>query len=503
MKCLCPNCGKKVDSEKLGFDFTDFIQKKIKQILSEGGSKPETVQIASESEKFFNYWKEKRPFLVSEDDLWNLPEPKDAAMGVHEKDVIYKLPYREIRNRLEREEGNFKKWMIENEEKIMNKDCFLMLKKDGGGEIRVNRIREINSDWKGIDKRQCPECHGVMSYWSGRYPEICLTVLGGPRVSKSSTLTACAFAFSDAGGSICWEGSIDDESYVAFDENYLSRYREGKPPRATNVDYDTIPRLTFKVRIDNRNICLTFIDLPGEFNNKKGIDGQIYNKYKNFYDNIDFVWYCTDPGEVMQLEGEAQHREEIMALGYEADQEVIKLPRLLSNMRNLAGFFTPSGRKVPVVYILGKTDLDIISSQDKEEFGLYKQEESDIELPLDIRQFCGQARKVKNYIEKYNPAMIKTLEENFENRFYFAISAYGYNPKNEKNIENGKKPYHCTWPFYWMLALENCIDVRVTAETRRFGKRHREEFIDKLGNLPKEIKRNVLYNLYMHGPYKI
>ena len=90
--------------------------------------------------------------------------------------------------------------------------------------------------------------------------------------------------------------------------------------------YKMIPRLSFRVKVGKKKICLTFIDLPGEFNGGKGVSVEVYRRYKHFYDNIDFIWYCTDPGEILQLDGSGKK------LGYDKDDDIISVERLCENM---------------------------------------------------------------------------------------------------------------------------------------------------------------------------
>lgn len=503
MECICPNCGRKLRSEDLGFDFTDFIREKVLDMIK-GETKPESSKIIPDCERMFNSWKSEKPILESEETLWNLEESEKSMEGDRNRYVIYHLPYKEIFERVsaEKEGYRFKEWLEKFKIKIERTPYVLWLQKTGDGRIRINRVFEKETGIKIAPVRQCPECYGVMSYWSGRYQEICLTVLGGPRISKSTTLTACAAAFMESDSHICWEGTPEDSEWISFEENYLKLYQDGKPLRPTDVSEDKIPRVSFRVSISGKKICLTFIDLPGEFNGGEGLDEKIYRRYKNFYDNIDFVWYCTDAAEVMQLLGKEKE-----ALGYEEQQEIIKTSRLLSNMENLSSFFTRSNRKVPVIYILGKTDTDIISPEEKMEFALFNPEEQDDDEVLDIRQFYEQAVRVKNYIQKYNPNMVRQFEESFEDRCYTAISAYGYNPKEIDSTKSyiERRPYHCKLPFYWMLALRSCMEVRLVAQrTSLWGmKKKKEEFQGRLKELPDAIRQKAEYNLYMHGPYKI
>lgn len=513
MKCMCTGCGKKIESGRLCFDFTDFIRKKLISAIKEqeGGE-----GVVADCIKLFNEWKATKPLIESEEKLCNLKSAADEAGSEYMRYVRYKIPAEEIIDRAgkydggrtDKEPNKFVAWL--NGYKDIPSGFFeLCLKKTGDGDIRVNQVYDADEGEEIAAVRRCPECFSEVSFWAGRYKEICLTVLGGPRVSKSTTLTACVSAFLEGDGLIQWEGSEDDSAWKLFKKDYLEKYREGVTILPTDNQMDNIPRLSFRVCIGNEKICLTFVDLPGEYNNKDGINSEIFKKYRYFYENIDFIWYCTDPGEVKQLQGTADNSEDIRALGYEKGQEIINVGKLKSNMTDLASYFKAAkkgGERVRAAYILGKTDADIISDDEKKEYGLFLPEEKEVYDVFDVRRFYNQSDKVRKYMKLYNPGMVKAFEDNFENRCYIAISAYGYNPKDfEKGkTEATKQPYHCRLPFYWMMALTNHIDIKLKVERKKsFGRTYMEEMEARLAELSERDKKNVLDNLHMHGSYSI
>ncbi len=491
--CLCPLCGKKVKSKDLVFEFTGFIKERMKALILGGDT---SKDVLSGLETFFNTHK----FYESEEKLCALPRLNDQRDSSLEHE--YCLPYEEIRKQIGYSTGvkSFKEWVESNIEAIVSQKYTLLLDRDKTGtddKIRIDKVlykdRDRTVDVARVRRCPDPECRGAMSYWAGRYKEISLTVLGGSRVSKSTTMTACIAAFMDQSEDICVQPSEEDASWLLFRDNYLRRYQSGIKIEPTDTQEDRIPKVSFRVRIKEKSIVLTFIDLPGEFDGINGISNEIYRRYEDFYKNIDFVWYCTDPGEVQQLTGSSKK-----LLGYEENQEIISTNKLASNMRNLSAFFGRAGRRIPVLYIVGKTDSEIIGEQDKADFDLYSPKDDDKYELLDIETFYRQARKTKEYIMKYNPEIVRTFEESFKDRAYVAVSAYGYVPENG-SVGMKKKPYHCRIPLYWMLALRNCMEVGLTAKRGR----RRQEYARFLKELDEDIREKAEYNLYMNGPYKI
>lgn len=499
MKCLCQSCGKKIESQDLCFDFTKFIQRILTDHMN---SLHADLEVLKGLDLCFGDWKEEsRPFLYSEKKLWELVgNGKGNAW-----DVSYTFPYSELKSRAgnqEDEREDFWRWMEENEKSLSQLEHKLWLMKTGedDADIRFDKVK--TADGKIIaDKRQCPECGGVMSYWSGRYEEICLAVLGGPRVSKSTTLTACAYAFMNEEESIVWEGHKEDEEWQVFKDKYLNRYAKGLKVEPT--DTVQIPRISFRVTLKNQNkkYVLTFIDLPGELNDEKEVKQELYEQYTEFYKNIDFVWYCTDPGEVLQLKGDAENNEAIKKLGYAKNKGIINSESLIANMMNLAPYF----HEIPTAYILGKSDSDVISEADRTEYHLFMPEYKDQEEceVLDVQKFFDDSDKVRRFIQKHNKNVLRNFQDNFRNRCYIAISAYGYAPDQdtERQILQ-KRPYHCMLPFLWMLAVKGFLDIRASIPRKRlFMPLQFVEVEGRLGNLDidKTLEESILDNLFMHG----
>ncbi len=499
MKCLCQSCGKKIKSQELCFDFTEFIHgiltDRIKSLNADS-------EVLKGLDLCFSDWKEEsKPFLYSEEKLWELVDNGEGDA----RNVPYTFPYREIISRMGKkddEREDFWNWMEVSGESLSQFEHRLWFMKTGedDADIRFDKVK--TADGKIIaEKRLCPKCGGVMSYWSGRYEEICLAVLGGPRVSKSTTLTACAYAFMNEEESIVWEGHKEDEEWQVFKEKYLNKYADGLKVEPT--DTVQIPKISFRVTLKNQNkkYVLTFIDLPGEFNDEKEVKKELYEQYTEFFKNIDFVWYCTDPGEVLQLAGDANSNEDIRKLGYAEDKGIINSESLIANMMNLAPYF----HEVPTAYILGKSDSDVISEADREEYHLFMPENEDQEecKVLDVQKFFDESDKVRRYIQKYNKGVLRNFQENFRNRCYIAISAYGYTP--DQNIGRQtltKRPYHCRLPFLWMLAVKGFLDIRASIlRKRRFKPAQFEEVEGRLGNLgiDEKLEEGIRNNLLMHG----
>lgn len=518
MKCVCPHCGKRIENGKIGFDLTGYIAAQLMMATGFPGltmnDDNEAAAVRGGIEAVFNGLSKKDRLVFSEEEIWNwTPIPNESA-----KTVKMWLPFERIRNLFERYNdsamtGNViqkaLEWMRRGEVTLTCM-CFpMILEKEGDGDIRFNLIRSPLDQRPVVEERVCPECGETLSFWAGRYDEICLGILGGPRVSKTTTLTACATAFMRPGGyeGITWEGSNRDAEYKNFKAGALQKYQEGRPIGATQTTKNNIPRLSFCVSVRDKRtgqmagkLTLTFVDLPGELNNEKGIDALFFERYAHYFENVDYLWYCTDPGELLQLRASAQDNPLVHNLGYEGDKRVLTNDEIKDNMRRVAALLNRNGKQIPVVYILGKTDSELISDSENYTYHLYSRNPGRdyhiAEQPFDIRFFCDEGNRVRNYMISQNPDLIRTLEENFAKHCYVAFSAYGFTPTDAGN--DSLYPFNVTVPFMWMLALESKIQItkyirnwRGTFEPLRYY----------LNQAPKKELEKDYFNLFIRGAY--
>ena len=514
MTLMCPHCGKTMESGELVFDFTDLCLENLLAFIKKETSGTEASKLDGACKWFFGQLLKDKRIRHSESEIFGFTRVNNNSnKNIHHRK--YSFPIARIieegvklREKCkENDRIDFFEWLDKNKSSIKNINIILELHKRDGGDIRADSIHQTKeSDFGFINVtrnngRRCCHCHKVVSYYAGRYPEIRLTVLGGPRVSKSTTFTACVAQFQNPNGSIFWEGSEEDEIWKKYKAKYLVPYLAGDPIQATQLQDEHIPKLTFLVRFNRNNpkyICLTFIDIPGELIGEN-LDDEIYERYSGCYENIDFVWYCTDPVELRQL----INKEDIARVGY--GESILSTEKICSNMRELAIYFKKIKCSIPVAYIIGKTDDEAITEEEKNKYCLYLDNETETHvninsiIPLDVKKFNTRSRKTREYFCLYNPYLVDCFEEQFSERCYIAISAYGYNPLAPPENRT-KQPYQCRLPFLWMLALKHHIDVQVEILDNRGKKIQRCS--SKLNEMDETVKNDALHNLYS-GTYKI
>ena len=310
MDCTCPHCGRKIKDGRFGFDFTPYIQHQLAMALGYPGlneDEERQIKIKGGIEALFNSLSFEDRFIYTQAEILTWTDLKNQSSRM----VMMMMPYKKMQalfkkylNKPDKNKEALKQALdwLENGREILSQMCFpLILDKESDGDIEFNLIRSSFDDKPVVKYRVCPECGGRLSFWSGRFKEICLAVLGGPRVSKTTTLTACANAFMENGGhrGITWQGSRTDPEYRSFEELYLNKYRNCDPIGATAID-GNIPRISFCVYVRDPwtnilagRLVLTFVDLPGELNDQDGLDDELFARYSQYFKNVDYLWYCT------------------------------------------------------------------------------------------------------------------------------------------------------------------------------------------------------------------
>ena len=567
MRCICSHCGKSMESRELCFDFHKPLTKGLSLRLNELEN-GESYAMAMET--LTNRWEGVRsPVRLTEDDLikW-APKRIQKANGSWEGELT--VTYADWLSYLRKwrkyymegrwnspEKPEFEK-LSEDAEKLveglLDKSLSIsgdILKEkvvyflDGPFQkepdpIRISQIKLLNSGPR-LNRRYCPYCGEALSYWSGRFPETVLTVIGGPRASKSSALAACADFFTAPGAldryGISWQGDNSDKDWLNFKKKSLMPYQNNRQTGVTNISsIEPIPRFSVLVHLrkglnQESNLILTVVDLPGEFDQSKdeeeatGISENIFEEYLELYRRVDCVWYCTDDVEVSQLEilekansqnGTDQPDESVInamaRYGYDKGRTLIQTYDRVLKFAQYAALFREN---VPVVFLMGKSDCLVSESArkgenpSKKEQNLYRpdyrpgDESSNFWVEIVRSQtpnlkgigLYDKAKELREYLKNKNADLVTGFEEAFPAHTYIATSNYGHG-FNQNQMNDFKKPFQTELPFLWMLAVLGHLKV---VEVRK----------GILGGTVREIdradaeKQNVVWrNLCMFGNAK-
>lgn len=495
--CICTGCGKRLKGDALCFDLNPVIKKKLTEYATGKGEKSVVDKILNE------YGNDHYgPALLSERELWEQTAGLTQVSAGRWQGTL-QISLREWQNPRQK--------LSDEEIQLWSNVMALASKKCGGdslqipvdyhkisdGATRINMVRAADEE---IDTRYCPICGEEMSFWSGQFPELVLTVVGGPRASKSTALTACASFFMEHGKrcGITWDGKEDlDGTWKDFKKRCLDPYNENRRVEPTQSgDRDAIPRFSARITVagvegmPRRDLILTVVDLPGEWdaNSENGgirLDSKIYKEYQEFYSNVDCVWYCTDQAELEQMDIEAateDMKKKRAVLGYDPGRKLIRTSERVEKLNRYAGLFQ---KDIPVVFLLGKSDCyqNEVDDQDLYQKNYYQrnyEQKCDwIEIisgssPVIYgRDYHKKALFLRKFLISRNAELVRGFEEAFSARTYIAVSCYGHavkqnpdgqKPEPEPKEEPAKEPYQSELPLLWTLAVKGYLMVKDESE---------------------------------------
>ncbi len=387
------------------------------------------------------------------------------------------------------------------------------------GFIKVGAIEFIDNSSPRLISRYCPYCNERVAGFACAYEEKVLTLIGNARVSKSTTIAAGLHylrnqKFCDIRGDQGTQldngfGDSGNASWKEFEEYYLNCYARGRAVKATPTQsVSDIPRFSVIIKVGERNLILTVIDIPGEYFNNNNIENNrmIQSEYDRIYKNIDFLWLCLD---YYELEAKTQADAERLS-GNIGDGGYDPGHRIITHDENIARWdrdeLTPMNKisrneNVCALFLVTKTDL--YQGGERDTYKLYK-EGVNVDLKCDRGVVNGRYYEEDIvYLEQYNmynnmqhwQAFVKEEADRlhsmfcrkFKNRGFCCASAYGRKPDEE---ERGLgKAYMTGWPMIWLLIMSGYVNLSETKikEEKKYGL---SKLFSKSSSAPEK------YNLY-------
>lgn len=318
----------------------------------------------------------------------------------------------------------------------------------GEGEIAVGSLM-IGT--KPISKRYCPECCAEMSSFAGACKEYVLTVIGNPRVSKSTGLAAAISYVKQQREGVSIETDGDNENWKQFKENYLDKYEKNEKVMATTTGQNDngIPQFSIKVNFNTGKSCIiTILDIPGEL--IKTANEDIWKLYGKLYKQVDYVWFCMDVPEIEQIvpgQNDANNRM-LKKAGYFDDGELqspISIGEIVGNMSkpiSPIGMITADRQNdVKAMFVITKSD--VANENDRNLYSLLEQGDNELVqfdkdkeiLYVDeshmYNKMIGWRRYISDKQGNNMGAVWKMFERSFPIHGYCALSAYGIEGPNE------------------------------------------------------------------------
>ena len=320
----------------------------------------------------------------------------------------------------------------------------------GQGDIAVGSLM-IGA--KPISKRYCPECCAEMSRFAGSCKEYVLTVIGNPRVSKSTGLAAAISYIKQQPYGVSVETDGENEGWQRFKTDYLDKYEQNRKVMATTTGQNDngIPQFSIKFNFDTGKSCIiTILDIPGELIRNASED--TWKLYGKLYKQVDYVWFCMDVPEIERIVPHVNVANDKMLekSGY-MDHGQLQCPVSVEEIvENMSKAISPIGMitgdrhgDVKAMFVITKSD--VANENDRNSYSLLGQDDVE-EIQYDharrmlyvdesfmYQKMINWRRYISDKQGEKAGAVWRMFERSFPKHGYCALSAYGIDgPKAEE-----------------------------------------------------------------------
>ena len=309
-------------------------------------------------------------------------------------------------------------------------------------------------------RRLCPKCHNELPLTAGKVPGNIISIVGASQVGKSVYMTTLIHTLQNFTANnfdaACLPVSVDVSR--RFRELYEDPiYGDGELLTSTRKTAKQEPLMfQFKFKNDQKPpVTLVFFDVAGE--------GMVEKEYMDIFaahiKNSSGILFLVDPLQMRTIRNKISIKREDdlgdFTARYDEPREVI-----ISMFENFIGNEEKGKTNIPTAVVITKSDmLKILSGED------YIKENSNIfnnvthEKYFNINEFENINGEVKRFVEKVDRAFVDAMEVYFSNTAYFAVSALGSNPIEQK-IQSTVSPVRVDEPFLWLLYQLKYIEGR-------------------------------------------
>lgn len=307
-------------------------------------------------------------------------------------------------------------------------------------------------------RRLCPRCHNELPLTAGKVPSSIISIVGASQVGKSVYMTSLIHTLQNFTANnfnaACLPVSV--EVSKRFRELYEDPiYERGDLLTTTRATAKQEPLMfRFKFKDDSKPpVTLVFFDVAGE----GMVDKDYLDIFAAHIKNSAGILFLVDPLQIrtirnkMSIMNEGVHGD--FTSQYDEPREVI-----ISLFENFIGNQEKGRTGIPTALVLTKSDmLKILAGDD------YIKENSNVfsnvthRERFDLNEFQNINGEVKRFLNNVDRAFIDAVEVHFNNTAYFAVSALGSNPVEQK-IQGTVSPVRVDEPFLWLLYQIGCIE---------------------------------------------
>ncbi|AUM67442.1 hypothetical protein GOP56_15540 [Brevibacillus sp. 7WMA2] len=311
-------------------------------------------------------------------------------------------------------------------------------------------------------RRLCPKCHNELPITAGKAPSNIISIVGASQVGKSVYMTSLIHTLQNTTANHFNAACMPLNAQISrkFRENYEAPlFERGQLLDSTQKEKRQEPFIFQFIFKDSEQppLILVFFDVAGE----GMVDREYLELYASHVKNSSGILFLVDPLQIRTI------RDKIMFnVGDEPGEFTARYdePRevLITLFENFIGYEEQSKTNIPTAVVMTKSDMLHMLKEDDSE---YIKSNSNVFRNFVHKQYLNTSEfeningEIRRFIEKVDRPFKDALEVYFTNTAYFAVSALGSNPVNQK-VTGVVTPVRVDEPFIWLLHQLDYIDGR-------------------------------------------
>ncbi|CAM4367034.1 MAG: hypothetical protein E7L01_09095 [Paenibacillus macerans] len=311
-------------------------------------------------------------------------------------------------------------------------------------------------------RRLCPHCHNELPVTAGKVPSNIISIIGASQVGKSVYMTSLIHTLqnttADHFDAACMplNAEISRKFRTIYEEPLFERGELLPSTQKEKMQEPFIFQFVFKDE-SKPPLTLVFFDVAGE-----GMVDQDYLGLQGQHiKNSSGLLFMVDPLQIRSI------REKIRINAGDKPGEWVSQydePRdvVLTMFGDFIAYEDKGKTDIPTAVVLTKSDM-LHALKDEE--GEYIKSNSNIfnhvvhRKYFNVTEFENIDGEIRRFIEKVDRPFKGTMDVYFKNTGYFAVSALGSNPVDQK-LQNVVQPIRVDEPFIWLLYKLNYIEGR-------------------------------------------
>ncbi|CAI9004402.1 DO-GTPase2 domain-containing protein [Brevibacillus sp. IT-7CA2] len=326
-----------------------------------------------------------------------------------------------------------------------------------------NVLAGVTDRYGMVSKRRlCPKCHNELPITAGKAPSNIISIVGASQVGKSVYMTSLIHTLQNTTANHFDAACMPLNAQISrkFRENYEAPlFERGQLLDSTQKEKRQEPfifQFIFKDS-DKAPLILVFFDVAGE----GMVDREYLELYAAHVKNSSGILFLVDPLQIKTIRDrvmlQAGDEPGEFTARYDEPREVV-----ITLFENFIGYQEQSKTHIPTAVVLTKSDmLHLI----KEDDGEYIKSNSNVfrnfvhEQYLNTTEFENIDGEIRRFIEKVDRPFKDALDVYFTNTAYFAVSALGSNPVNQR-VSGVVTPIRVDEPFIWLMHQLDYIEGR-------------------------------------------